>query len=53
MRPRKRDPIETESTGEPELPGAGAGATSFAPSENVVGAPAVVDGCTPTNLAGK
>lgn len=45
--------IETESTVELELPlpGAGAGATSFAPW-NVVGAPAVVDGWTPTNLAG-
>ncbi|KAE8732862.1 hypothetical protein F3Y22_tig00001713pilonHSYRG00148 [Hibiscus syriacus] len=49
--PTTRDPIETESTGEPALLGAGVGAASLAPPGPVVGAPAVGDGCTPTNLA--
>lgn len=47
--PTTRDPAETESTAEPEIPGAGVGATSFA-AESVVGAPAVADGSTSANL---
>lgn len=47
--PTTIDPAETESTAEPEIPGAGVGATSFA-AENVVGAPAVADGSTSANL---
>lgn len=53
MRPTTSDPTETDNNGEPELPGAGAGATSFAPSDNAVGALADVDGCIPTNLIGE
>ena len=52
MRPTTSDPTETDSNGEPELPGAGAGATSFAPSDNAVGALADVDGCIPGAPAG-
>lgn len=44
-----RDPIETETTWEPELPGDGAGAATFAPPENAVGAPAIADGAIPTS----
>lgn len=52
MRPTTSDPTETDSNGEPELPGAGAGATSFAPSDDAVGALADVDGCIPGAPAG-